>query len=391
MYEEHREGQVKFLRPPLQKVPSTSMPVFYNPKSELNRDITIGGIQVFLKRHEITKARVCTPLAGTGVRATRIAKEVQGVQYIVAGDINPLASELVKRNAELNGVASLIEVHRKDANHLLSRHNRASLKFDVIDIDPFGSPRPYLTAAVGALKPLALLCLTATDMPVLVGIRRQTCIKRYGAEPARTEYGHELALRLLMGCAIREAAAQDIGLQPLLTFYIDHYIRILCEAQKGDKPAWNSISQLGYLSHCDNCGHRELTLGLVPEKLICPSCSATEISRAGPLWTGCLAEKVFVNETMQQVTRQSFGSERRLTRLLKRLLEELDGPPTYYDLHKLSDKLNIPVPSFTPVIKELREKGFFCSRTHFSPHSIRTSASATVLCQVLQKISRGDK
>jgi tRNA (guanine26-N2/guanine27-N2)-dimethyltransferase len=391
VYEEHREGQVIFLRPPLQKVPSTSMPVFYNPKSELNRDMTICGIQVFLRRHSITSARICTPLAGTGVRATRIAKEVQGIQRIVAGDINPLATELVKRNAELNGVTNLIKVHQKDANQLLSSHHQYSSRFDVIDIDPFGSPRPYLAAALAALKPVALLCLTATDMPVLVGIRRQTCIKRYAAEPAKTEYGHELAIRLLISCAIREASAQDIGLQPLLSFYIDHYIRILFEAQKGDESTWNAVSQLGYLLHCDVCDYREITQGFNPVPKICPSCHATKVQRAGPLWIGRLAENQFTEEVLNQVTKQSFGSKKRLVNLLKKLRMELDGPQTYYDLHKLSDKLNIPVPAFSPVIKELESRGFFCSRSHFSPYAIRTSAPVAVLCQILQKISEGDE
>ncbi|MFW9986385.1 MAG: tRNA (guanine(10)-N(2))-dimethyltransferase, partial [Candidatus Odinarchaeota archaeon] len=63
MYEKHQEGKVTFLRPPLQKVPSTSMPVFYNPKSELNRDLTILALQVFLSQHKKTNVRVCTPLA----------------------------------------------------------------------------------------------------------------------------------------------------------------------------------------------------------------------------------------------------------------------------------------------------------------------------------------
>jgi len=391
LYEEQREGQVIFLRPPLQKVPSTSMPVFYNPKSELNRDVTICGIQVFLKRHTIKNARVCTPLAGTGIRAIRIAKEVQGIQRIIAGDINPLASDLVKKNAVLNKAANLIEVHNMDANELLSRYHQLHQKFEVIDIDPFGSPRPYLAAAISALRPLSLLCLTATDMPVLVGIRRKACIKRYSAEPARTEYGHELALRLLIGCAVREAASQDIGLEPLLSFYIDHYVRVLCEAKKGDKAASNAISQVGYLSHCNICGHRELTQGLIPVQAICSSCQAKNIQRAGPLWNGRLAENAFASEILEQVAKQSFGSEKRLVRLLNILISELDGPPTYYDLHILSDKLDIPVPSFAHIIEELQTKGFFCSRTHFSPHAIRTSAPPIVLQQVLQKKSEGGR
>ncbi len=257
--EEHHEGKVTFLTPPVQKVPTTSMPVFYNPRSELNRDLTICVIQAFLNRYGNTEARVCNPLAGTGVRAVRIAKEVEGIIRIIAGDVNRLAMELIEKNCILNDVSHIVEVHHSDANLLLIQHHRKMQRFDVIDIDPFGSPRSFLAAAIGAIRPRGLLCLTATDMPVLVGIRPKACIKRYAARPARTEYGHELAIRLLLGCAVREAASQDIGLEPLLAIYVDHYVRIFCEASKGDEAAWAAVSQLGYLIHCDECGFRQLT------------------------------------------------------------------------------------------------------------------------------------
>ncbi len=227
MFEEHREGEVTFLRPPLPKVPTTSMPVFYNPKSELNRDITIIALEAFLQRYGKTDVRVCTPLAGTGVRAIRIAKEVRGIKKVVAGDVNPTAIELIEKNRKLNDLTEKIEIHHSGANRLLIQYSSFHQRFDVIDIDPFGSPREFFTSAIGALKPHGLLCLTATDMPVLVGIRHETCIKRYAAVPQKTEYAHELALRILLGCAVREAAAQNMGLNPLLSFSIDHYGKVI--------------------------------------------------------------------------------------------------------------------------------------------------------------------
>ncbi len=391
MFEKYKEGQVTFLSPPIQKVPTTGMSVFYNPKSELNRDVTISVIQAFLTHYGITNARVCTPLAGTGVRAVRIAKEVDGIKCIVAGDSNPIAVELIKRNSELNEVSEIIEVHHSDANLLLTQHHRRTQRFDVIDIDPFGSPRIFFAAAIGAMKPRSLLCLTATDLPVLVGIRPKACMKRYAATPARTEYGHELAIRLLLGCAIREAASQNIGLEPLLTIYVDHYVRIFCVASKGDEAAWTAISQLGHLFHCDECGSRRLVNTLQSFSPSCPNCNSTRIQRAGPLWANHLGSRDFIDKTLREITHKPLGTKRRLTRLIKCLLEELDGPPTYFDLHKLCDKLEIPIPSFNDVVRILRAKGQFCSRTHFSPYAIRTSASVQVLHQTLLQIIKGEQ
>jgi len=389
VYEEQREGQVRFLRPPLQKVPTAGMPVFYNPKSELNRDVTIAGIQAFLDRHTISDARVCTPLAGTGVRAIRFAKEVQGIRAIVAGDINPLAADLAKRNCELNDVTGLVKVYRRDANLLLTQHHKPNTRFHVIDIDPFGSPRGFLWSAIGALRPQGLLCVTATDMPVLVGIHRETCVERYAAEPARTDYAHELAVRILLGCVVREATAQSMGLRPLLALSVDHYVRLLCETRRGDSSAWEAASRMGYLLHCDHCGHREIAPMLVAPQLICPECHATKTRLAGPLWADALADRPYVERVLELVRLRPLGTRRRLSQILQRLLEELDGPPTYFDLHRLGDRLGIPLPRFDAVIATIQAKGYFCSRSHFSPHAVRTNAPERLISEILQQLTRG--
>ncbi len=388
MFEEHREGEVTFLSPPLPKVPTTNMPVFYNPKSELNRDTTIIALEAFLQRYGKTDVRVCTPLAGTGVRAIRIAKEVSGIKNVVAGDANPSAIELIEKNRTLNELTEKIEIHHSEANQLLTQYSSFHQRFDVIDIDPFGSPREFFASAIGALKPHGLLCLTATDMPVLVGIRHETCIKRYAAVPQKTEYAHELALRILLGCVVREAAAQNMGLKPLLSFSIDHYVRLYCEALEGDDNTWNAVSQLGYISHCQICGFRSVLHGLAPSYSPCPYCQKETMQQAGPLWVDNFAEKGFIEEVIQQADNHTIGTQRRTISLLERLRDEVDGPPTYYNLHNLADRLSIPVPPFRIIIDELRANNEFCSRTHFSPHAIRTSATEERLTKLLLKLTK---
>ncbi|MQY68196.1 MAG: tRNA (guanine(10)-N(2))-dimethyltransferase, partial [Hadesarchaea archaeon] len=55
---------------------------------------------------------------------------------------------MTKRNVELNGLASLVEVRNEDANVLLWE-NRG--RFNYVDLDPFGSPAPFVDAACAAL------------------------------------------------------------------------------------------------------------------------------------------------------------------------------------------------------------------------------------------------
>ncbi len=224
-------------------------------------------------------------------------------------------------------------------------------------------------------------------MPVLVGIRRRTCIKRYAAVPLKTEYAHELALRILLGSAVREAAAHNMGLNPLLSFSVDHYVRTYCEALEGDEATWHAVTQLGFINHCDACGVRFSTPGLIPEQITCPQCQNTPLRIAGPLWIGKFGDKAFINEVIKQVTQFTLGTKRRTTSLLNKLQDEVDGPPTYFNLHHLADKLNIPVPPFSQIIDQLRASGEVCTRTHFSDHAIRTTASESAITQLLLKLN----
>ena len=49
-----------------------------------------------------------------------------------------------------------------DANDLMFRHRSTVDRFDVIDIDPFGSASKYLDCAVQAVADGGLLCVTCT-------------------------------------------------------------------------------------------------------------------------------------------------------------------------------------------------------------------------------------
>lgn len=90
--------------------------------------------------------------------------------------------------------------------------------FDVIDLDPYGSPAPFLDAAVQAVSeggeswgtphplrtplgppktPLTpffpgLLCVTCTDMAVMAGNSAETCYGKYGAVSLKGRFCHEM-------------------------------------------------------------------------------------------------------------------------------------------------------------------------------------------------------
>jgi tRNA (guanine26-N2/guanine27-N2)-dimethyltransferase len=71
--------------------------------------------------------------------------------------------------------------------------------------------------------------------------------------------------------------------------------------------------------------------------------------------------------------------------LLNRCLEEADGPPAFHDLHKVAERARTSPPKLDNVLRELRARGYFASRTHFSNTGFRTDAQSSLLTQLLSK------
>ena len=179
--EKIKEGRVEVIVPKLIAFKSkasdyapSKAPVFYNPIMELNRDFAILAIKTYQKimKKEIT---FCEPLASTGIRGVRIAREVTNIRKILLGDIKPKAIKLARLNIKSNGFEELIEVANQDANFLLNQFGAPKKRFNVIDIDPFGSPVPYLDSAIRGLQNKGMLALTATDLAPLCGVHSKAC------------------------------------------------------------------------------------------------------------------------------------------------------------------------------------------------------------------------
>jgi len=329
---------------------------------------------------------ICDPLTASGIRGIRFAAEIHGVKKVVTSDINERSFKLAQHNVHLNGLQNRVTVKHKDANCLLSCHGAPRRRFDVVDIDPFGSPVSYLDSAVRALRNKGLLAATATDLAPLCGVHAKACIRKYGGKPLRTEYCQELAVRLLAGCIATVAAKQDIGVRVVFSHSTDHYIRVYAQIGYGAKKADASIKSLGYVLHCFNCLHRETTKALSQrffEK--CPECGS-KMDWAGPLWLGKILDQQFCKLMAQESRRTAFRNSGKISKLLSLAEEEAEAPATYYVIDKISNKLSSPVPSVSAMLQGLRDKGFQVSPTHFNSRGVKTDAPALVLQNLLKKI-----
>jgi len=382
-----KEGKVSVAVPKLEawKYAPSKAPVFFNPAMELNRDLAVLALQAYQKMVG-RDVSVCEPLAGCGIRGVRFVMEVKGIRKIVLGDINPNATELAQLNVKRNKLSKIVQVANEDANLLLSRYAAPRKRFDFIDIDPFGSPAPYMDSAVRALRDGGFLALTATDMAPLCGVHPRAGVRKYGGKPLRTEYCHELAVRLLMGCLTMTAAKHDIGVEAMLSHSTDYYIRVYALAHYGAREADKSIQEMGYILHCFSCFHRETSKGIAsPLKRECPECGS-KLSVAGPLWLGKICEEEFCASMKRDVGGRNLKQEKRIIELLSLIQNEAEGPAAYYVTDKICDKLGLRTPPLIQVINKLKKKGFKAVPTHFNRKGFRTDAPAKVIKEIITKL-----
>jgi tRNA (guanine26-N2/guanine27-N2)-dimethyltransferase len=383
-----REGKVQVMVPklgaygvnPSDYAPSKA-PVFYNPVMEFNRDLTVLAFQAY-QRMVGREISICEPLTSQGIRGVRFAAEISGVKKVLISDINERAFKLAKHNVQINGLEKMVTVKHKEANCVLSCNASPKKRFDIVDVDPFGTPAPYLDSALRASRNNGLLASTATDLAPLCGVHVKACIRKYGGRPLRTEYCHELAVRLLAGCTANLSAKHDIGIQVVFSHSSEHYIRLYAQIAYGAKKADESVKSLGYILHCFNCFHRE-TAHQPFGSLQCPECGS-KMDYAGPLWLGNIFDPNFIELMIKENRTIAFRNSARITKLLALTKDEVQAPITYYALDKLSGKLGLPSPSTQAFINALRNSGFKAVRTHFNTRAIRTDAPALTIHKLLK-------
>lgn len=67
-------------------------------------------------------------------------------------------------------------------------------RFLIVDIDPYGSPAPFIDAAVQSVADGGMLMVTCTDMAILCGNHSETCYAKYGAMSLRSVACHEMVI-----------------------------------------------------------------------------------------------------------------------------------------------------------------------------------------------------
>jgi tRNA (guanine26-N2/guanine27-N2)-dimethyltransferase len=256
----------------------------------------------------------------------------------------------------------------------------------VVDIDPFGTPSPFIESATISAKAGGMLCVTATDTSALCGTYKEPCIRKYGSMPLKTEYCHENGLRILAGFIARTSAKYKKFIELKFAHSTEHYLRLYLTLGKGAKKTDLSLKNIGYIVHCPKCLYRRLIYGITPQiPSECPQCGET-FQVGGPLWLGKLFDTDFIVKMMEILPSIPIKKDKEAIKLLTRCYEESKGPATFYDLHKISKKLKISAPPLNEVLNKLKEEEYFASRTHIKPTGIKTDAPLETVEEIIYNL-----
>lgn len=359
-------------------------PVFYNPRMKLSRDVSVALVEAYAKISGRSGLTVCEPLSATGVRGLRYIVEVDQVEEVVLNDRNVLAYRLELRNASLNRLGRRVKVYNRDVRALLYGLAEEGTKFDVVDIDPFGTPAPFVEAAVSALKHGGMLCVTATDLAPLFGVHPSACLRKYSAVPLNSEFSKEVGARILASFVIREAAKLNLAAVPVYTFLALHSLRIAFLVYKSRGKARKLVEGLRLIVYCRQCLYRGFTKGLYYVGKACPSCGLEDrIVVSGPVWAGDLWDVEFSRTVRECYESRGYldGRGLKLTRLIE---EEADEPPLYTTVSALAKLAKIPdEPSPRSVVERVQAIGGRASLTHFEPKGFRCSLQPKELLEAL--------
>lgn len=350
---EVREGLARLLVPkghPVKGPGRASGRPFYNGAMALPRHVSV----LVLGAVARAGTRVLDALAATGVLGIRFGLEVAEEVDVTLNDRREDALQLMRRNAALNGVSAAVE--GEDAHVLLARRH-----FDYVDVDPFGSPVPFVEAALRSLAPRGTLALTATDTAPLAGTYPRTCRRRYGATSLKGPYGHEVGLRILAGFVVRAGARYDLAVRPLLCLWRGHFYKAFFAVQRGARRADEALEALRFVRVED--GERTLD----------------GEGQAGPLWGGPLHDASLL---ARMEPREHMPGT--VATLLDRWREEAEAPPLFYTTDEVASRLRRSPPPLRRAIEALEAAGFAASRTHLHPKGFKTDAPWEAILDLLR-------
>jgi tRNA (guanine26-N2/guanine27-N2)-dimethyltransferase len=350
------EGRIK-LDMAMPKKVSKDLDVFYNPVMKLNRDISIEVLTMAFKLMK-RPLRVALPLAGSGIRGLRFLKEIpECVNELHMNDYMQEYDRKIKKLLKLNEIKTdTLQISNKHASQFLLE----SKGFDYIDIDPFGSPNPFLDAAVQRIARNGILAVTATDTSAFAGTYPRVTLRNYDAVPLRNWLKHDVGIRILIRKVQLVAAQYEKALVPIFSYSKDHYYRVFFRCKKSKDAATELVQQHKYLIYNKKT---------FQYRYDSQNTTNNDEVFAGKLWDGPLWEKPYVSIA-----------------LIKEIPEEASTQGHLLDIHMYCKSQKLAIPNYTALQERLTKKGHSFARTHANPYCIKTTANIKEIHTIIEEL-----
>ena len=349
-------------------------------------------------------------LSASGLRARRWLNELpaQSAARISAamGDMDPVALEWAMRCHEEfppeHGEGELLP-HLGDLRKSVLEHGR-----HWVDIDPYGSPLPFLDTAIQSLARRGVAEISATDSAALTGSSKNALLRRYGARVRTDGLAHDSGLRVLLATVARTAARHERAIEPLLSIWESHHLRVSVSVRRSVERANDIEESIGWrvasptaeeVSSSIQAGmHPDTGLDSLPMHCLLPLSHPVNRSDkriSGPMWIGPLGQSGAMASMTEERALELCGpssieddpagwsdkdferERRRVTRSIRHISEEavtIDAPHLILvdDLASWLGSGSPPSPS--GMVEALCETGHRAAVAHYGKPAFRTDA-----------------
>ncbi|EXJ81035.1 hypothetical protein A1O3_07323 [Capronia epimyces CBS 606.96] len=398
-------------------------------------------------------------LSATGLRALRYAKEIPFATHIVANDLSSESVQNIELNIQHNEVKDRVHSNLGDARGFMyskvgnqrPRQGPGYVhRFDVVDLDPYGTAAPFFDASLQALQDGGLLCVTCTDAGVFAstGYPEKT-YALYGGMPVKGPHSHEGGLRLILNAVALAAAKYSLAIEPLLSLYIDYYARLFIRVHRKQQDvkllagttmtvyncghgcgSWTTQPLLRNQAQVSRSGETFFKFAFAQAPLTTPNCEhcGSKQHLCGPMWAGPLHNPYFVQKMLDRVPsldKETYGTADRIQGMLTLALEEdltlqnwpsgpstpseakdqilsgpdpriiprlpaktIDSSPFFIMPTQLAKVIHCSTPSEDMMRGALLGLGYRVTRSHCKPGSVKTNAPWSVLWEIIREFMR---
>jgi len=424
------EGQAEWRVGPANKSDS---PVFHNVAMANNRTRSVLLLGLAIKNKWLLKEgklRVLDGLAASSLRSRRwlneLPVELAEQLEIISVDRNDESVAWALANHEKhppkNSNPEQLSIQNGDLRQIVY-----SGGWQWIDIDPYGSPIPFLDSAMQNLARKAILQVSATDTAALCGTYPQVTRRRYAAYAVNDSVTHDTAMRILLGNIALCAARHERSIEPLISVFDGHHTRVSVLVTPGKKNASNVYNNLGWrvnepdkktISAAIKAGLHNLGCANIPQPRVflpynSPPESLANGKVSGPLWIGPLAREDVLEQLTEEYALEICGiskekdeniisltgwndediekSNRGVVRSIKKLYESKDavgikGLVTMDELPQWTDIGGPPSPK--KLVSKLKERGFKASISVISTPAIQTNAPWNELIEIVKNLAK---